>query len=366
MINNFTQIQSTRMPTHFMTYIGATDADSSLKRLLPEAKLTERKLQAMIVYLGLDIDLESATPEDLKRYIGSYLHAIYPPNVASTTTEVTSTVTWLQYISNREATPEEGFDFLYRFGRDGAHSLLVRCNILNRTDISLAFSRSYPLEITIRYLFDSSVIPVPQVILALPSLKESTLTLKGWDSRVDWFRSGSQLNQKKIDAANLYFSKQKVWFQPFFKLDDVKDFFYGFTSDSDKELVFRKIRANYLNKKSREESNAKQCNFSLRKHSERMIDEVARSNGVTRSMALDAILHSGNKKELQELFEKGIKNLPVPMKKFNDGLPKFSFNIGPSSSAMVYQVNPTPTSGTPLPASDSFAPHPQQGVGWLR
>lgn len=363
MSSNFTQIQSARIPTNFRTFISDSDATAALMRLLPENKLTERKLQAMVIFLGLDVDLESATIEELKRYIGCYLHYIYPSGILNPTPEASSTVVSLQNISNRETIREELFDFLYKFGREGVHTLLVRFNILSRNDITLIFSRAYPLEMTVRCLFDSASIVVPLVVLSLPSLKQNALTLKVWDSRIDWFKSGSQINQKRIDVANLYFSKQKVLQRPFFKLDDVRDFFYGISSDGDKELVFRKIRANYLNKKSREESDAKQCNFSLGKHSEKMINDLAKEYGVTRSVALDAILHSGSKKEMQELFEKGMKNLPVPMKKLTNDLPKFSFNIGANISTIVYQVNSNSASAIPLQVSDSFLLKPYKGKG---
>ncbi|WP_429951864.1 hypothetical protein ACQYWY_09760 [Comamonas sediminis] len=365
MVSNFTQIQYARISTNFLTFISESDATATLMRLLPENKLTERKLQAMVTFLGLDVDLESAAIEELKRYVGGYLHSIVQPSILNPAPEFSSTVVSLQNISNRETIREELFDFLYKFGREGAHTLLARFNILNRDDITLIFSRAYPLEMTVRCLFDSASTAVPLVVLSLPSLKKNALTLKVWDSRIDWFKSGSQINQKRIDVANLYFSKQKVWQRPFFKLDDVRDFFYGISSDGDKELVFRRIRANYLNKKSREESDAKQCNFSLGKHSEKMINDLAKEYGVTRSVALDAILHSGSKKDMQDLFEKGIKNLPVPMKKLTNDLPKFSFNIGANVSTMVYKVNSTSASATSIPESDRFVLRPSNGKDWL-
>lgn len=339
------------------------DSNAVLASLFSENKLTKRKLQSMVIFLGLDLDLGVATIEELKRYVGAYLHFIYPPNTLNLSSEVSSTVVSLQNISSREEISEELFDFLYEFGREGAHTLLVRFNILNRTDITLIFSRAYPLEMTVRCLFDSASIVMPIIVLSLPSLRKNALTLKVWDSRIDWFKSGSQINQKRIDVANLYFSKQKVWQRPFFKLEDVRDFFYGISSDGDKELVFRRIRANYLNKKSREESNAKQCNFSLRKHSEKMIDDLVKEYGVTRSVALDAILHSGGKKEMKELFEKGVKNLPIPMRKLTNDLPNFSFNIGANISTMVYQVNSTSASATPLQGSDGFVLKPYKAKG---
>lgn len=348
MTNNFTYAKSKRISVDYMANVTNEEVDAALNRVFLNANLTERKLQSMVVYLALDIDLVSAEFKDLRRYIGSYLHIFFQSDVFSNNPNIVNIPYWLSHIANREIIPEEDFNFLYKLGREGACSALIRSNIFQRSDIYDAFTVFYPINNTICFFCDISQLCVSDLRLNFSVLKSSILYLKKWDSRIDWFKSGSQLNQKKMDAANLYFSKQKIAMQSLFNLKDVRDYFYSNLPDADKELVFRKIRANYFNKKSREESDAKPCNFSLRKHSEKMLDDVAKSNGVSRSIALDAILHSGSKLEMQELFEKGIKKLPVQIKKFNDGLLKFSLNIGPSNSVMAYQANVNPAAVAPF------------------
>lgn len=305
MINSIVN-ETKRISVNFATHVTDKDAEGMLKSVFGGCMLTERKLQSMVISLGLDLDLKSVNYVELRRYVGAYLHAFRVTNSYGSAIEVSDRIDKLRIIAFKEAIDEERFDFLYTFGRQGAYSLLTRFNVLQRYDIYLVFSWAYPLESTICYLFDSSEITVEQIVKALPVLKEGALDLmKAWDSRINWFKSGLQLDQKKIDVANLYFSKQKGNWLALFNLNDVRDFFYGFSPDSDKELIFRKIRTNYLNKKSREESDAKQCNFSLRRNSDKIIDNIAKSNGVTRSIVLNAIFNSENQKELQELFKKG-------------------------------------------------------------
>lgn len=357
MINNSTPDQFTRASIHFMADVAIEDADTSLQRVFAETALTERKLQSMVVYLGLDVDLESAKLKDLRRYIGSYLHKYYPPVNYSLPQETTSVIFWLTHISNKQSISEEIFNFLYQFDRESLCSILIQFRAFQGVDINSVFCKAYPIKNTICYLCDSSMTPTDQIAMIFDSLKNSILNLKIWDARINWFKSGSQLNQKKIDAANAIFLKQKIWPHPIYNIADVRNFFYSLLPYADKELIFRKIRANYLNKKSREESNAKQCNFSLQKSSENMIDEIARKNGVTRSIALNAIFYSGNQKELQELFKKGIQNLPVQVNKSNSDLPKLSFTMGLNSSTMAYKFGAAQTNNYPHPISNVFLPN---------
>ena len=331
----FTQNKLGQTPLDLMINVTPANVEAALERVFPGVKLTERKLQSMVIYLGLNVNLDLAKFEDLKQYIGGYLHVYYPSAYGFSTIEADSAVYWMRHIYNRESIPENTFDFLCQFSTDSLNSILIKFNIFRRSDIHLTLQKFYPLRNILCFLCDSSSAPTNHLILELPSLKSSVLSLKGWDSRINWFKSGSHLNQKKIDAANSYFHKQKVWPRPFLSLTDVIDFFYGLLSDGEKELIFRKIRANYLNKKSRDDSDAKQCNFSLRKNAEKIINEIAKSNGVTRSIALNAILYPENKEKLQELFKKGIQNLPVQIVKSNDVPLDFSFSLDLGNSTEV-------------------------------
>ena len=335
---SFTPILSARIRRFEFMQLNEV-ALAALPKIFPNVEFSLRRLQSLIIHLQIDVDLLSANFEELKLIIGSYLHyrASIVPYADLEQGKRESAELYL--IATQELVAEENLKFLFSFDRHAVWNELAKYDIFGNERLDRIFSLNYPLANTVCYLSDSSRDSVELLDKGISELKRRLLNLTKWDSRINWFKTDGGLDQAKIDVANNYFSKSKNYYFPFLDLADVRKFFQTYGSESDRELIFRKIRSNYHNKNTRDNNKKKPCSFSIDKKTEKMIEEIAEKFGVARATVLDAIFNSANKKSLLGLYEKGVANKRKSPALI--GVGEYSFPMGgavSTSAAALYRV----------------------------
>lgn len=338
MTTDFTPILSARIRRSEFMQLNKT-ALAALPRIFPDVEFSLRRLQSLIIYLRIDVDLLSSGFEELKVIVGSYVHyrAFVVPYADLELGKRESAELYL--IATKELVPEENLKFLFQIDRHAVWNELAKYDIFGNNRLGEIFSLNYPLDHTVCCLADSSPHLVDRLNSGLSELKLRLLNLTKWDSRINWFKTDGGLDQAKIAVANNYFSKSRAYYFPFLDLADVRKFFQTYGSESDRELIFRKIRSNYHNKNTRDNNKKKPCSFSIDKKTERLIEEIAGKFGVTRASVLDAIFNSVNKNDLLGLYEKGVVNKRKSPALIGVGEYSFSMvDVVSASSATHYRV----------------------------
>lgn len=250
-----------------------------------------RSLQSIACHLRMSIDLEKYGLEILKNEMATYF--------SNNHISLNHYMRDIHHIGKRPKINLANFDFLDEYGVKLVNQKINDFSVFALPLTTDIFNRGQSPKITLCYLSDISSLPIEKILENLNNLRSHLESMKLFIKKIKWF-DGSE----KINAARDYFQKNLSMYHQILGQDDLEVFFLNnYKSEEAKELIFSKIVSLFNNRKSRGNSQKKQCNFSVDKKTISLIDKLAKSHHLSRSEFLDLMFRSENESKLQELVK---------------------------------------------------------------
>ena len=250
-----------------------------------------RSLQSIACYLGVLIDGDKSDRHRLKTEIGCYLHA-HP--ITPQQNQI------INQIAIKSKTNPGVFDFL--LGDYGVKLIVSKINDFGIFDYKVnesVFYRDFDIETTLNYLSDSSPSSLLMINQKINALKINLESMSIFKKKFEWFDC-----KEKISSAIDHFSKHPRYGIQVKDKDDLEIFFYNNNVTEDtKNIVFKKISSLYSNRKFRENTTRKQCNFSIDIKTIEFIDTLAKNHRISRSELLERFFHSRNAASIKSLIK---------------------------------------------------------------
>ena len=297
---------------------------NSFDKYIPQHANSKRALQSIAFYLGLEINLSNLNYEELKKEIGIFIfnnHSLPTGDGAQRTYTLNPNIREIiDLISLRDHVEESCFDFLYKYSKKSVVHKIENMGIAKDKDIHLAFVQNQSIGITLGYLCDVSELPSIKIAIFFEKLKIKINEMElQWEKGIEWFHN----DLEKIRAAH-YYSGQPIFkgsknpaintpaqqskfeFMPLIAdIYDIEIFFNDHTYPAyHKRAVFKKIRDLYNTRTSRANSKKRQSNFALSPETKLLIEQLAKTNGITKPNVLEAIFKKENKEDLQHLINR--------------------------------------------------------------
>ena len=266
--------------------------ENTIKRVFGDQSLDLRSLQSIAFYLDIAVDADKPSRHELLTQVGRFLHA--NPMIEFAQQPM------LLHISRKPKIDTTIFDFLHE--EYGTSVMTWKINEYSIFDFQITesvFHRQCSRKILFGSLSDASKFSIDEISSKLISLKTNLESMRNFRKKFEWFDS-----DEKISSARDYFKKHyPPGCQPENK-NDLELFFYSNIETADrKEVVFKKISALYNNRKSRDNTSKKQCNFAIDEKTIEFIKAIAQNSKISRSDLLEIIFHPKNKSILANLIK---------------------------------------------------------------